>query len=398
MNARPLDGVKVLDLSVFIAGPYCGALLGDFGAEVIKVEMPGIGDPLRRLGSTAEGTSFFWRTISRNKETITFDFRKPQGQEIIRKLCRKVDIVIENFRPGTLNKWGLDFETLRAENPNLIMVSVSGFGQTGPMSKLTSVARTAMAFGGLTQLVGEPGGKPLLPGVAAMADYLGGIYAAFGAMLALRSREASGHGQQVDLALFEPVFHMLEDHVEVFDKLGEIRGPTGADNPNAAPHTHFQTHDGHWIAIACSSDELFVRLAHVMKRPDLIDDPRFRTNQARIKLRTEIEGIVQEWALTYDANDIVSILSEASVPASKLYNIKDIAADPHYAAREQIIHVETDDIGTMAMRGVIPRLTETPGAVARAGGALGRDNREVFSRLLGLTDAEIEELEVAAVI
>src|ERR1700722_10695847 len=155
MNARPLDGVKVLDLSVFIAGPYCGALLGDFGAEVIKVEMPGIGDPLRRLGSTAEGTSFFWRTISRNKETITVDLRKPQGQEIIRKLCRKVDIVIENFRPGTLNKWGLDFETLRAENPNLIMVSVSGFGQTGPMSKLTSVARTAMAFGGLTQLVGE---------------------------------------------------------------------------------------------------------------------------------------------------------------------------------------------------------------------------------------------------
>ncbi len=398
MNAGPLEGVKILDLSVFIAGPYCGTLLGDFGADIIKVEMPKVGDPLRKLGATVEGTSFFWRTISRNKETITVDLRTPRGQEIIRALCKGVDIVIENFRPGTLNKWGLDFETLRADNPGLIMVSVSGFGQNGPMKNLTSVARTAMAFGGLTQLVGEQGGKPLLPGVAAFADYLSGIYAAFGAMLALRSREASGKGQQVDLALFEPVFHMLEDHVEVFDKLSQVRGPVGADNPSAAPHNHFRTRDGAWVAIGCSADELFNRLARVMNRAELVEDPRFCTNQRRIANRQEIEGIVQAWTSEQDSGELVPVLTRAGVPASKLYTMEDIMADKHYAAREQIIRVETDDIGSMAMRGVIPKLSETPGAVKRAGGALGRDNHQVLSRVLGLTDAEIKALEVDAVI
>ena len=395
---RPLEGVKVLDLSVFIAGPYCGTLFGDFGANVIKVEMPLIGDPLRRLGASQEGTSYYWRTISRNKETITVDMRKAEGQSIVRALCREADIVIENYRPGTLNKWGLDFETLRADNPRLIMVSVSGFGQTGPLKDLTSVARTAMAFGGLTHLVGEVGGKPLLPGVAALADYLGGIYAAFGAMLALRSREATGEGQQVDLALFEPVFHMLEDHVEVFDKRGEVRGPCGAENPSAAPHTHFKARDGAWIAIACSSDELFTRLAHAMGRPDLLDEPRFRTNQERIRVRNEIEGIVQDWALSMDHGPLVSLLTQASVPAGKLYSMEDIMKDAHYAAREQIIRVQTDDIGEMAMRGVIPKLTETPGGVSRAGGALGRDTRSVLKRELSMSDEQLDGLARLGVI
>jgi crotonobetainyl-CoA:carnitine CoA-transferase CaiB-like acyl-CoA transferase len=397
-DERPLSGVRVLDLAVFIAAPYCAALLGDFGAEVVKVEMPGRGDSLRQLGSTMNGTSFYWRTMSRNKQTISVDLRKPEGQEIIRELCRQVDIVVENFRPGTLDRWGLGYESLKVDSPGLIMVSVSGYGQTGPLSPNAAVARTAMAFGGLTGLVGEPDGKPLLPGVAALADYLGGVYAAFGAMLALRHKERTGQGQQVDLALFEPVFHMLEDTVEAYDKLGQLRGRTGAENPNAAPHTHFRTREGSWIAIACSADELFVRLTRTMGKPELAQDPRFSDNQARIANRAVIEQIVQDWAEQRGETELVETLSQVGVPVSKLMTMADIFTDEHYAAREEVIRVMTDDVGELAMRGVIPRLTETPGRVGRPGGAIGRDNHEVLSRMLGLSDAEIEDLEAKSVI
>lgn len=395
---QALHGLRVLDISTFLAGPYCGAMLADFGAEVIKVELPGSGDPVRKLGVQYEGNSFYWRTVSRNKKTITLDLRRERGQEILRTLADTADVIIENFRPGTLDRWNIGFETLRSNNPGLIMVSITGFGQFGPKRDDPAVARTAMAFGGLTNLVGEAGGRPLLPGVAGLADYLGGIYSAYGVMVALHHREATGQGQRVDTALYEAIFQLLEDNLEVYDKLGEVKAKQGSANPNAAPHNHMLAADGKWVAIACSSDALYVRLCEAIGRPELASDPRFVTNAQRVENREAIEEIVEDWAQAHPASEVVKILSEASVPCCQVYDISDIVNDEHYREREAIVQVQTEDADTLAMRGVVPRLTETPGSVMSAGGSVGRDNQEVYSNLLGLTSIELENMKAEGII
>lgn len=393
-----LEGVRVLDISTFLAGPYCAALLGDFGADVIKIELPRVGDPLRKLGRVYEGSSFYWRTIARNKRTITLDVRKARGRDLFLKMVRQADVVVENFTPGTMSSWGLGYEQLTEVKPGIVLVSISGFGQTGPYRNRTAVARVGMAFGGISDLTGEDGGPPLLPGVAGLADYLCGIYGAFGTLVALHHRDRTGEGQQVDLALFEPVFHMLEDNVELFDKLGYLKRRLGAANPNAAPHTHVKASDGRWVAYACSNDALYWRLCDAMGRPDLRDEPRFVDNERRVENRKVLEGIVADWAVTLSSRELLEILAGCDVPAALIYNMEDAFNDEHYRAREAIIRVRTDDIGEMAMRGVIPKLSRTPGEVTRAGGVIGRDNADVYGSLLGLGDVELAALREDGVV
>lgn len=398
VQVHALDGVTVLDISIFLAGPYCAALLADFGADVLKVELPGVGDPLRRLGLLHEGSSLYWRTLSRNKRAITLDLRKPRGRELFLELVKSADIVVENFTPGTLERWGLGFDELRKMQPGLVLVRISGFGQNGPYRTRPAVARVGMAFGGLLDLVGEADGPPLMPGSAGLADYLAGVYAAYGAMLALRHRERTGEGQEIDLALFEPIFHMLEDNVELFDKLGFKKKRLGAANPNAAPHNNVRSRDGRWLAIACSSDELYRRLCDAMERPDLRDHPEFRTNQLRIDNRIAIEKIVNDWAIELDAADLLDVLHRFDIPAALVYDVEDMFRDEQYQAREAIIRVQTDDIGDLAMPGIIPKLSRTPGQVKHAGGPLGRDNDTIFREMLGLDESEIEKLRMDGVI
>lgn len=392
-GTRPLSGIKVLDIASFIAGPYAATLLGDFGADVVKVELPEKGDSVRWLGAVENAASMQWRFLSRNKRAITLDLRTLRGRELLLQMVAKADVVVENFTPGTLEGWGLSFEEMRRVNEGIILVRVSGFGQNGPDRTRPAVARIAMAFGGLLNMVGEPNGPPLLPGLAAIGDYIAGVYAAFGAMVALRAREVDGRGQQVDLALFEPIFHMLEDSVEVYGRYGTLKQRVGSANRSAAPHNNFQTADGSWVAVGCSNDELFSRLCDVMERKDLLDLERFSTNPLRVKHRGELEKIVADWIIQQPPAQVVKLLREHEVPSSRIYTMEDIFEDEQYKARDAIIEVETEDIGTLPMRGVIPRLSRTPGSVQWPGRSLGHDNDEVFREELGLTTAEIEALE-----
>lgn len=390
-ESAPLKGVKVLDIATFIAAPYCATLLGDFGAEVTKVELPERGDPLRALGAVENGSSMQWRFLSRNKATVTIDLRTDRGRELVLQLAEEFDVIVENFTPGTLDHWGLGYAELRQRNPGLILVSISGFGQNGPMSQKPAVARIAMAFGGLMNLVGEASGPPLLPGLAALGDYVAGVYAAFGAMVALRARDRDGEGQQVDLALFEPMFQVLDDAVEIYSRYGQLKERCGSANRSAAPHNNFQAGDGTWVALGCSSDVLFCRLCEAITREDLMTDERFVTNPMRVKNRDELERQVGDWFRSKTAATAVKRLEQYEVPCSLIYSMADIFCDEQYKARQAIIEMPTEDIGKLAMRGVIPKLTRTPGRVQWAGRSLGHDNDAVL-RGLGLSRSEIERL------
>ena len=266
-----LDGLVVLDLATFIAAPMCATLLGEFGAEVIKVEQPGVGDDLRRLGRQADGVSLWWLSDARNKKSITCNLREAEGQALIRRLCRGVDVVAENFRPGTLERWGLWYEALRAENPGLVMVRISAFGQTGPYRERPGFGRIAAAVGGISYLSGYPDRPPVTPGTPTVPDYLAGIMGALGALVALRARERTGEGQVVDLGLYEPIVRILDDAIPVFGALGYVRERIGSAAESAAPHNHYQSRDGRWIAVACTNDRMFARLAKAMGTPDLVD-------------------------------------------------------------------------------------------------------------------------------
>ena len=393
-----LAGLQVLDVSNLIAGPYCAAMLGEFGADVIKVELPGRGDPARTLGTMAEGTSMMWRALNRGKRLITLDLHAADGQDLFRRLVHRADVVVQNFLPGTLTRWGLDYADLAVANPQLVMVSISGFGQSGEKAGWPGVARSAMAYSGIMHLTGHAEGPPLIPGSAGLADYLSGVYGAFGALAALRARERTGEGQEVDVALYEATFQMLGDLVETYDYFGEAQGRVGAMNPHAAPHNNFRSRDDRWVAIGCSSDQMFRKLATAMGRPELLDDQRFCSNPDRVAHRADLEAIVAEWTQEHRAERIVETLVGHGVPASLVYSIEDAFNDPHYWQRGAIVRVATDDIGELATRGITPKLTRTPGHVGKPGGRIGRDNEAVYVDLLGLTADELADLERRGVV
>lgn len=396
---RPLDGVRVIDLGTILAGPFGATLLGEFGAEIIKVEMPGAGDPLRGSGPIYEGLSFQWLTEARNKKSVTIDLRRPKGQEIVRQLVAKSDVVVENFRPGTLEGWGLGWEDLRQVNPRLVMVRASGFGQDGPYAGRPGYDRVGMALGGLTYISGYPETPPVRPGPA-IADYMTATYGALGAVLALYHRDAqgSGEGQYVDVSLFETVFRLMEFTLGAYHKMGLVRERIGNGHPTSQPGESFLTKDGKWVTIACVGDRMFQRFARTVGRDDWLADPRFKTSAGRLKDVDEIHAFTREWVTQRTEAEVLGIMERAEIPCSPIYSIADIATDPHYEARGDILEVEDPRIGPVWMAAVTPRLSATPGAITAPAPDLGQHTRAVLRTLLGYSDAELDTLHAEGVI
>ena len=392
-GARPLDGVRVIDLATVIAGPHCATLLGEFGADVIKVELPGVGDSLRKFWPQYNGTALVWRVEARNKRCITLDMRKPRGQEIIKKLVKISDILVENFRPGTLERWNLGYEQLKEINPGLVMVRVTGYGQFGPYKDRPGFGRIAAAYGGLSYLAGYPDRPPVIPGTASIPDYLTGVYGALGAMMALRHRDRTGQGQYVDIALYEPVLRILEEVPAAYDKMGLVRERLGTGAANAVPHNHYTTSDARYVAIACTNDTMFHRLTVAMGRPDLADDPNFSSNARRVAHRGKTDAMVQEWVGSYTAKEVMEILETNEVPNGLVYSVADMFQDPHYQARENIISMNDPVDGEIKMCSVVPRLSETPGRVETTGPEMGAHNQEVYCDLLGFSPEELDRMK-----
>lgn len=399
MTQGPLRGIRVLDIGSFLAAPFCGTVMAEFGAEVIKIEEPGEGDPLRRFGTMTEvGDTMVWLSESRNKKCVTLDLRKPKGVEILLKLVAQSDIVVENFRPGVLEGWGLGYEQIKAANPRVIMVRISGYGQTGPYRSRPGFARIAHAFSGLVYLAGESGRPPVMPGSTSLADYMSGVWAALGALMALRERDRSGRGQYIDIGLYESIFRFLDEIAPAYDRKGFIRERLGADTINIVPHSHYETQDGKWVAIACSNDKMFYRLADAMGAPALCSDPRYSVMAARLARREEVNQLVSDWTRSLPADEVLRICEEKSVPCSLIYSIKDIFEDPHYAERANILRMAGGRVPGFVLPNVVPRLSETPGEVAWVGPALGEHTDEVYRELLGLSAEDIARLRADNVI
>ena len=396
----PLSGIRVLDASTFIAGPTCAALLGEFGADVIKVEHPDGGDPLRRLGtnSGSDDRSLLWLNEGRNKQSVTLNLKSERGAAMFRDMAAKADVVIENFRPGTFDRWGLSFETLRTTNKGLIMLKVSGYGQDGPYRDLPGFARIAHAVSGLSHLTGEVGGAPLTPGSTSLADYMSGLYGVIGIMMALRSRDVSGQGQMIDVALYESVFRALDEIAPAHALKGTVRGRQGIHTVNACPHGHFQCKDGKWVAIACTNDKMFARLTVAMEQPDLAAPDRYQTVKSRIDDEDAVNRIVQDWTGAHSQADIQNACNAGEVPCGAILSIEDILKDPQYAARKTLTDMMVEGVGELPFPSPLPRLSETPGQLNSLGPKLGASNAAIYRELLGLSETDLIQLKKDGVI
>jgi crotonobetainyl-CoA:carnitine CoA-transferase CaiB-like acyl-CoA transferase len=392
----PLNGYRVLELGSTVAGPFCGRLLADFGAEVIKIE-PADGDPLRSMGKRSEGKSLYAASLFRNKQLVSVDLRKPEGQEIARRLAAKSDFLIENFRPGAMEAWGLGYEALSALNPGLIMIRISGYGQTGPYSQRPGYGVICEAVSGLRHLTGDPD-RP--PGRIATSttDYITGLYAAFGAMLALEVRHRTGKGQVIDAALYEAAFSFMEPHVPAFDKLGTIAMRAGSRLPGNTPNNLYPTGDGQYIHITAASDAVFKRVAAVLGQPELVDDTRFASAVARAQNEDALDEIISRWTRTLDSAALEQKLHAAAVPAARIYTVADIFADPQYKARGMLARVPGGELGPVAMPAVVPKLAGTPGELHHAGRRIGEDTARVLRAVAGYPDDEIAQLQANGVI
>lgn len=398
-SEAPLHGLRVLDIATFVAAPFAGACLAEFGAEVIKIEKPVIGDSLRTLGGRSEaGDSYFWINEARNKKCVTLDLKIDKGADLFRRMVEKSDVVIENFRPGTLERWGLGYDELKAINPGLIMLRVSAYGQTGPKRDLPGFARIAQAFAGLTYLVGQPDTPPLIAGSTTLADYLSGLYGAYGVLLALRARDRNGEGQFIDIALHDGIFRFLDEIAAVYDKTGEIRERMGTETHTSVPHSHYPTSDGKWVAIACTNDKMFARLASVLGRPELATAEQFGTVKTRLAGRTEVNRLVGEWTEQRSRDEVIKLCSDGDVPCGPVNSIADIFNEPQYWERDTLVRVADDRIGELTVQGVVPTLSATPGKIVHLGAALGEHNEAIYKTWLGLSDEQLTELKRAQVI
>jgi crotonobetainyl-CoA:carnitine CoA-transferase CaiB-like acyl-CoA transferase len=402
-SGLPLSGVRVLDIGTLIAGPFAATMLGDFGAEIIKVEQPGRGDALRGTPEN-DGTaarSGNWLVEGRNKKSITLDLRQEAGQAVLRELIAKVDVLVENFTPGTLEKWNLGWDAVHAINPRLIMTRVSGYGQKGPYAKRAGYDRIALGFSGYMYPTGFPDRFPVRPAFPT-ADYNTGTFAALATMFALYGRDAngggSGKGQLIDLALYEAPFRITSDMMVEFARTGAIRERIGNRNPTFAPAGTFQTRDGRYVQIAAGGDGIWPRLAAAIDRPELAEDPRYKTSRERIARADELEALLAEWIAQTDFADIEKRLVGANVPFGGIYTAADIASDPHFEARENLATIEDRDLGQVVMPAVVPRLEGTPGRIAFAGPPLGSHNDEIYKGLLAKSDAELDVLRNQRVI
>jgi succinyl-CoA:(S)-malate CoA-transferase subunit B len=393
-----LAGLTVLDLATFVAAPFCCTLLGEFGAEVIKVEQPGRGDDLRRLGTPArEGLSYWWLVESRNKKSITCNLRDPDGQALIKRLAAHADVLAENFRPGTMERWDLGWDDLRAVNAGLVMVRISAFGQTGPYRERPGFGRIAAAMGGISYLSGYPDRPPVTPGTPTIPDYLAGALAAFGTLAALEARRRTGEGQVVDVGLYEPMLRMLDELIPVYGASGYVRERIGSGTEYVVPHNHYRARDGRWLAIACTNDRMFERLATAMGRPELAGE--FSTMTARLARRAELDAIVQEWVGAADGKEVLARLDAAEVPCGLVASARDLFEDPQVRARENIVEMANPLGGLLAMVGVVPRLAATPGRIDTAGPVeVGAHNQEIYCGRLGLSLDEVQALARRGVI
>ena len=396
-----LAGVTVLDLATFLAAPVCATLLGEFGADVIKVEQPDVGDDLRRLGrpAAAGAPSYWWLVEARNKRSVTCNLRTPEGQALIKRLVAGAHVLTENFRPGTLERWGLGWDDLARVNPALVMVRISAFGQTGPLRERPGFGRIAAAVGGLSYVSGYPDRPPVTPGTPTVPDYLAGVFAAVGALTALRYAERTGQGQVVDVGLYEPVLRVLDDAIAVYGGTGVVRERIGSGTESATPHNHYRTRDGRWLAIACTNDRMFGRLLEAMGRDDLGHDPRLTTTRQRLAHRQFVDDLVATWVGAHDAPAALAALQTAEVPSSLVMSVADLFEDAHVRARGNIMSMATALASTLAMPGVVPRLTLTPGDVRTPGPLTpGADNEEIYGQRLGLDSAELARLRGRGVI
>ncbi|MBD0672096.1 CaiB/BaiF CoA transferase family protein [Streptomyces sp. CBMA156] len=396
MANLPLAGIRVLDLSTVLAAPVTATFLGDFGAEVIKVEEPGHGDFTR--GAVDGGRSPYWAQEARNKKSVTLDLRTTRGQDLARELVPHFDVVITNYRPSTLEKWGLDPDSLRAIAPDAILVYVTGYGLTGPYRDRGSFDRIASAFAGLTHVTGDPDRPPVRSGYSTI-DYMAAYLGAFSVVTALYHREtAGGGGQVVDLALYEAGFRASEDALTAYATTGRVRERLGNRNPLIVPASDFTTADGRRLSLHAGTDPLFRRLAALMGRPELADAPEYATRPARSEHADDLYAIIAEWVAGHAADDLAELLNDAGVPASPLMSIADIAADPHYRERGSLVHVEDPEFGELPMPAPIPRLSRTPGSIRTTGPALGAHNAEVYRDLLGIGPADLAALRDEGVI
>ncbi len=395
----PLEGIRVLDCATFIAAPYCATMLAEFGAEVIKVELPGVGDPIRKFGTPTEcGDSLVWLSEGRNKKSLTLDLRKPEGAQIFKDLAARSDIICENFQPGTLERWGVGWDVLHALNARLIMMRVSAYGQTGPYRDRPGFGRIANAFGGISYLAGFPDRAPVTPGSATLADYMSGLYGFSGVLLALQAREKTGEGQVIDIGLYESIFRILDELAPAYKRSGYVRERMGPGTVNAVPHSHYPTKDGRWVAIACTNDKIFARLAEIMGRAELAGEGRFGTYAERAENRDEVDGLVGAWTATFARDELLKVCDEGQVPCGMVCSIDEIFEDPQYEARENIRTMDDPRIGEVAVPNVVPRLTETPGAINWLGRAISADTDDILTQLLGKTVDEIGALKEKGVV
>lgn len=398
---RPLDGLRVIDAATFVAAPYTAAILAEFGAEVIKVEHPQGGDPCRRFGTPTDepDRTLAWLSEGRNKRSLTLDLRAPNGAALFKRLAAGTDVLCENFRPGTLEKWGLGWDVLSALNPGLIMLRVSGYGQDGPYRDRPGFARIAHAVGGLAYLAGLPGGTPVTPGSTTLGDYLSGLFGAAGVMLALQHRRRTGEGQWIDIGLYESVFRVLDELAPAYARSGAVRERAGTQSPLACPLGHFRTADDAWVAVACPTDDLFARLAAAMDRPELAAPQAYGTAAARLAGRETVDGLVADWVGASDRPTVLARAAASGAPVAPVNTIADIFADRHVRARGNLVPLAepgSDEITLVP--GALPRLSDTPGRVERPGPVLGADSGAVLRDLLGVSEAELDDLQTRGVV
>ncbi len=395
--SRPLDGIKVVELGQLIAGPFACKMLAEFGAEVIKIEPPETGDPLRKWRLLHNGTSVWWASQSRNKQSVTLNLHSPEGQDVVRQLIKNADVLVENFRPGTLEKWGLGWEELKQINPDLIMLRVSGYGQTGPYKDLPGFGVVGEAMGGLRYLSGEPGRPPVRVGIS-IGDSLAALHGVIGVLLALRNRETlQGSGQVIDVALHESVFNMMESMVAEYSVFNEVRQPAGSSLPGITPSNAYRCADGKYALIAGNGDSIFKRLMSLIGRDDIGQDPRFAHNDGRSAHAEFIDGVIGKWASQYPLDSVLEALSKERVPAGRIYDVQNIVEDPHFKARDMLLESQLEDGTPVILPGILPKLSETPGGVDRAAPTLGQDTEKVLKEL-GIQQEQLDAWKASGII